>query len=174
MKNDLRVMYPLWNIGAIVLLGNLLYGLTHSFTIEWNKGRDGAFEFYITSSNSVWLICFTASALFFLIYLPAYAYKIKQHNKLHPQQKVSVFRIQPNEYLEEDEMMRAVTQRATQKVYTFISYALPLAVLIFLIPMNHFWYILIILLIAIIQNLMYYFEIRKYVKEDKEEVSELT
>ncbi|MBK3493525.1 hypothetical protein JFL43_01300 [Viridibacillus sp. YIM B01967] len=171
MKKDLRVQSPLWNILGIVILVIAAYGVTHSFPIEWSKGKDGAIEIYITSHINWQLI---SAMLLSLIYLPAYAYKFRQHNKLNPQHKVSMFSIQPPEYLEEDEMMRTVTQRATQKVYTFISFALPLATALFFIPMNRFWYIVIILLIAIIQNLMYYFEIRKYVKEDKEEVSEFS
>lgn len=152
MKNDFRVQYPLWNIGAIFILGLIAFG--SQMKINYSES-----SLAISLDNAHLLLIGT---ILFFIYVALFSKKVSQHNKMNPSKKLSLFGFKPIEFLEEDEMFQQVTQRATQKVYSFFSFALPLTVVLFLCPLPHLFYILIILLLASAQNLIYYLEIKKY------------
>lgn len=65
--------------------------------------------------------------------------------------------------------MTYITRKAAQKVYTFMTWALPmLALAIMLIPVSRIIIIWGILAVALVQYLIYYLEIRKHLKEETE------
>ena len=103
-----------------------------------------------------------------LLLLCVFTIIIFNYNKQNPDKKIHTHSLKPPEYLEEDEMYRYATMNATKKVYTFITWALPalLVLIMFPIPFSNYTLFVLIAAIIIIQNFIYFFEIRKY-KETK-------
>lgn len=166
MKNDFRLKYPLWMMAFIILLGVIAYTLD-SPTMEYvNNSSETSMQMTIVPAKGI--LMFGAFALY-LILLGVFALRMKKHNRQNPSQKISPFSIRPLEYLEQDEGMIYITRKAVQKVYTYITWALPLlATFAIIMPMPKLFVIYGILAVALGQYLIYYLEIRKYFKEEKE------
>ena len=166
MKKDFRVQYPLWQMAFIVLLGLMIFSITGAST-EFIHTDDklliGA-EFPPLES----ILLFSFIFLTFLL-IVIFSLKLTKHNKQHPTQKLSMWQIRPIEYLEQDEGMTHITRKAVQKVYTFFVWALPLMAVIYMVfEIPKQWMIFGILLLAFMQYLIYYLEVRKHIKEDDE------
>ena len=162
----MRITYPLWQMGFIAIIMALVFliGISAKFEVY----DDGGFMF--TAELPFWNgIIVSALLLSVFIVMAIFIRKVIQHNKIFPMHKISLFTIKPQEYMDDDELFQEVTRRATQKVYSFFSVALPtIAVIFMIIPIPRVWMILGILSLSIAQYLIYYTTIRKYTKEDNE------
>ncbi|HSP22793.1 MAG TPA: hypothetical protein VLQ20_10780 [Planococcus sp. (in: firmicutes)] len=166
MKNDFRLQYPLWMMGFIVVMGLLAFGLSSPVT----EVIDTETEQSVTISLGPVGGMFAAGAIIiYIIMLAIFLLKLKKHNKKNPKQRISPFSIRPPEYLEQDEGMTYITRKAAQKVYTFITWSLPiLAGFAIGTPMPRVFIIWGILLIALGQYWIYFSEVRKHLKEETE------
>ena len=166
MKNDMRITYPLWQMGFISIMMALVFliGISAKFEVY----DDGGFMF--TANLPFWHgVIVSVLLLSVFIVLALFIRKVVQHNKKFPTHKISLFTIKPQEYMDDDELFQEVTRRATQKVYSFFSIALPaIAVFFMILPVPRVWIILGILSLSIAQYLIYFLTIRKYTKEDNE------
>ena len=151
MKNDFRLMNPIWNMGFIIILAVIAF-------IESGKTNN-------TDSG----VMAAGVLIAFIILAMAYWIKLKKHNREHPDQRISTYTLRPAEYLEEDEGMTYITRKAAQKVYSYFSVALPvLAVIAITTDLPRLFIILGILLIALGQYGIYYADVRKHFKEAEE------
>lgn len=166
MKNDFRLQYPLWMMAFIILLGVFAYGISSPLTEVVNTETEQSVTVSIGGAQSLFA---TISILVYLILLAVFAFQLRKHNKNNPHQKVSAFSIRPPEYLEQDEGMTYITRKAVQKVYTFITWSLPLlAAFAIILPLPKLYIIWGILLIALGQYWIYYREVRSHLKEEVE------
>jgi len=163
MKKDFRVQYPLWQIAFIVLFGFLAFSITGASTEFINSEDEFSYSLELAAFES--LLFFGSISLTFVLGA-IFASKIVKHNKQHPTQKLTMWQIRPLEFLEQDEGMTHITRRAAQKVYTFFVWALPaLAVIYLVFELSRFWVIIGILILALMQYLIYYLEVRKHFQE---------
>ncbi|HSO57467.1 MAG TPA: hypothetical protein VLQ66_04435 [Paenisporosarcina sp.] len=166
MKKDIRVQYPLYQMAFIVLFGFMAFSII-GVSKEFNHNSEGfSYSLEFNPIESILLLgALFISSIAGLIFIR----KIYNHNKQHPDQKLSMWQIKPIEFLEQDEGMTHITRRAAQKVYTFFVWALPFFAVIFMVfELPRFWVIMGILFLALMQYLIYYVEIRKHLKEDDE------
>ncbi|MFD2044388.1 hypothetical protein ACFSTA_09485 [Ornithinibacillus salinisoli] len=160
-KNDFRIQFPLWNITLYSILIICFYSIVRIVDLTVSN-----FEGVFTSIGVNWsmlplksfFIGFTLLIIFFIAYLT----KLYRHNKENPKSKMYAFTVRPNEFLDDDEMLRIVTRNATKKVYILYVNGLPSIVLLMLLPLDRFVFIAAIFLLLIIQNALYYREIRQY------------
>lgn len=162
MKNDMRITYPLWQMGitviAMVLTG--LVGLSSVFTVG---GR--TFEVDVLGE---WGVIWGVVLLVFVFYLALFTWNVAKHNKRMPKHKINVFSLKPQEYMEDDELFQEVTKRATKKVYTYFVLSIPLfAGLSLGLQVGTIGMVMGLLLLSMGQYLIYYTEIRKYVGVDE-------
>lgn len=166
MKNDFRVKYPLWMMVFIVLLGIIAYSLDSPAMQYINNSNVTSMEMTIEPAKGIVLL--VSLALYFTL-LAIFLLQLKKYNRQNPTQKISAISIRPPEYLEQDEGMTYITRKAVQKVYTYITWALPiLATIAIILPLSKLYIIYGILAVALGQYLIFYFEIRKHVKEEEE------
>lgn len=166
MKNDFRLSYPLWMMAFILLLGVLAFGLNSPIAEFVNTQTETSLTIKLEALEGFFV--FGAIILYFVL-LVIFMARLKKHNKENPAQKISPFAIRPPEYLEQDEGMTYITRKAVQKVYSFITFALPfLATLAIVLPIPRLLIIYGILAIAFGQYLIYYLEVRKHLKEEME------
>ena len=167
MKGDMRYAYPIWQMGFILLLIGLttIIGFTSDYVLS--NGKDG-FLFQISLEGiSFWY--FAAWLALLVFYLLIFSWKISKHNKRNPSRQMKLMTFKPQEYMEDDELFEEVTRRATQKVYSYFTVALPSSAALFLmLPIGKFGMLNILLLLAIGQYFIYYRTIRRYMKEDAE------
>ena len=165
MKKDMRVSYPLWQAGSIVIIMALvlMIGYSSSFTIF----NDGGFEFQATIENKLG-VAFGFTLLILVLYMSLFSWKVFKHNRRLPERKINMLSIKPQEYMEDDEVFEEITKRATKKVYTYFVWALPLLAGLYSgLPISRTWMIVGILLVAVGQYWIYYRTIRKYVREEE-------
>ncbi len=166
MKNDFRLKYPLWMMTFIVLLGVMAYALDSPAVEYVNTNSETSLAVTIEPAKGTILIA--AVAVYFIL-LGIFILQLKKHNRQNPSQRISPFSIRPPEYLEQDEGMTYITRKAVQKVYTYITWALPiLAAVAIILPLPKIFVIYGILMVALGQYLIYYIEIRKHLKEETE------
>jgi len=166
MKNDFRVQYPLWQMAFIILFGGIAFSFTGASTEFINSEDEFSYSMKLETLESGVI---SVTILLTFILLAIFTMKVSQHNKQNPDKKISMWQIRPVEYLEQDKGMTYITRRAAQKVYTFFSWAIPTIAMLYLIfDFSKFWMIVGILLIALMQYLIYYLEIRKHLKEVEE------
>ncbi|RHW40084.1 hypothetical protein D1B33_04350 [Lysinibacillus yapensis] len=150
---NIRMMYPFFNIIGCVIFLFIGWGFTRNdATISENT-----FDYTIHPVGIIaWLILVALCLVF--------SFLIKRYNKMNPDKQIKTFTMTPPEYIEEDEMYQYATMKATKKVYTFLIWALP-AILLYIIlplPFSEYGVFFIITVIIIIQNLLYFFEMRKF------------
>lgn len=166
MKNDFRLQYPLWMMGFIIVLGFFAYGLSSPITEVIETENETSITVSIGGVGGMFL---AVSMIGYLLMLVVFAWQLKKHNKQNPNQRISPISIRPPEYLEQDEGMTYITRKAAQKVYTFITWGLPLlAAFVIIIPMPRVFIIWGILLLALGQYWIYFREVRKHLKEETE------
>jgi len=164
MKNDMRITFPLWMMNFILLIAVSFYYIGTTAVIEGRGINEFTFSINLESKLIVFSILFVlliGSIITFLI-------KFAKHNRQYPHRKLSPFYWQPPEYLEDDELFQQATGLATKKVYTFFVSAIPILVLLYiLMPIGKMWMVIGLLMLAFMQYLIYYLEIRKYVAEEE-------
>ena len=159
MKKDFRIQYPLWQIGLLLMA---TFGLFAS---------QGGYSDLILALNLEMLGAIVAVFLvpLFIGFGLTFRKRLTAHNKTYPNQRLSFFQLKPFEYIEDDEGWKFITRRATQKVYAFFTGALPISLYIHLFfDVPQYGVVINLLVLAIMQFLIYYLEIRKYVHEDIE------
>lgn len=166
MKSDFRLSYPLWMMAFIVVFGFLAFGLNSPIAEFVNTQTETSLTIQLGALDGFIVLC---SIILYFGLMAVYLLKLRKHNKENPTQKISPFAIRPPEYLEQDEGMTFITRKAVQKVYSFITLALPtLAAFAIILPVPRLAIIYGILAIAFGQYLIYYLEIRKHIKEAEE------
>ncbi|MBU0905671.1 MAG: hypothetical protein R3328_03340 [Planococcaceae bacterium] len=166
MKKDFRVQYPLWQMAFIILFGFIAISLTGASSEMIQNDLEFSYSLQFPALESI-LLFITLAMTFILLII--FIMKITNHNKRHPQQKLSFWQIKPIEYLEEDEGMIYITRRAAQKVYTFFVWALPFVAMIYLLfNLSRLWIVIGILFLAFMQYLIFYIEVRKYLSKDED------
>lgn len=157
MTKDLRVQMPLWNIAAIVELGAIIIPIVLG-EIKWfNKDLIFSLQMDYGLISLCGIFLFVVTCILVIL-------KTTQFNKQNPNLKMNMFSLIPGEYIEDDEMFKQVTNNATRKVYTFLSGAIPMLIVLAAF-LSKTWVVILLLLVAIIQNLIYFMEIRKFVEE---------
>ena len=163
MKNDMRITYPLWMMCFILLIVASIYLIGTTAVIE-GRGTD---ELTFTLSLESNLLLFSILYILLIGSLITFFIKLVKHNRKYPHKKLPLFYLKPPEYIEDDELFQHVTGLATKKVYTFFISAIPiLAVLYIVLPIGKMWMVIGLLFLGVIQYLIYYLEIRKYVAEE--------
>ncbi|CAG9621586.1 hypothetical protein [Sutcliffiella rhizosphaerae] len=168
MNEDLRVKLPLWTIGSILLLMIFYYyGVKMIDILLYNSE-----EFFYAEGPSIsihfWhpvLIKFYISMLFFILYLGIFIIRLRKHNLANPKKKIYFFSFfRPSELLEDDEMLSHVSKSAMKKVYILYTNALPVLILLMLLPLHRFVYLFTIFIILIAHYALFYWEIRSFYK----------
>ncbi len=166
IKKDIRIQYPLWQMAFIILFGGIVFVITGASTEFVNTDAELSYRIDLRSLETVVML---VTGLLTIILLAIFTRKVSLHNKQNPNKKISLWQVRPVEYLEQDEGLIYITRRAAQKVYTFFVWALPTtAMLYMLLDLSKFVMIAGILIIALIQYLIYYLEIRKHLEEVEE------
>ncbi|TWT26328.1 hypothetical protein [Planomicrobium sp. CPCC 101110] len=166
MKNDFRLQYPLWMMGFIVVLGLFAYGISSPVVEITGTELEQSVMVSVSGEKGFFTL---GSIMLYLVMLLIFFLQLRKHNREKPGQKISPFSIRPPEYLEQDEGMTYITRKASQKVYTFITWGLPaLAAFAMLFSISKLLIIWGILFIALGQYWIYYREIRKHFKEETE------
>lgn len=161
MTNDFRISYPLWMIWFIILIASSIYLIGITAVFESNKENEFTFTLDMGSN----MIPFIVLVIILLVTLIIFFSKMIKHNRQYPNKKFSYFYIKPPEYLDDDELFQLATGKATRKVYTFFATAIPVSAIIFaVLPIGKMWIVIGILFLGAMQYLIYYLEMRKYVK----------
>lgn len=164
MKNDFRMTYPLWNMAFILILAVMAVGFTSNF-VNVTK-TDSSLSIQAQALEGFLLF---AALIAYLVLITIYLIALQSYNRKNPERKISAFSIRPPEYMEQDEGMTFITRKAVQKVYTFITWSLPfLALIVMLAPIPKLFIVWGILAVAFGQNLIYYLEMRRHLKEATE------
>ena len=163
-KNDFRVKFPLWNIALYTILMIWAYSVVYLSDMYFNN-FEGMFG---VNGEIIWdtpvLLSFFIGLISLILFFIIYFFKLNRHNKKNPTKKMSAFTIlKLGEFIEDDELFRQITQNATKRVYIFYSQILPLLILLMILPFNRYVFIVVIFLLLIIQNLIYYRHVRKYI-----------
>lgn len=167
MKNDFRMQYPLWMMGFIGVLGIFLFGVNSPMTTDIINTENE--QSILVEYGAVQGFVILGSVFLYLSMLFIFYMKMRRHNKMNPTQKIPSFAIRPPEYLEQDEGMTHIMRMASQKVYTFMTWSLPaLAVFGMFSPLPRIYTVLAILVVAFLQYVIYYKEIRTHLKEEDE------
>lgn len=160
-KEDFRLQFPLWNIGLYIILMIWFYGIVSMFKISVESYMINVFY----TINNVGVIALLAGFVLLIIYFISYFMRLNKHNTNNPEAKMSAFTIiKLNEFVEGDELFRDATKEATKKVYTFYAQMIPLIILLMLFPIERYVFIFILFLLLIIQNLIFYRHIRRYLE----------
>lgn len=163
MKKDMRVAYPLWQMGATMIL--MIVVLMMGFSS--NSIEDGIFTFF-TNEQGELSILKGILVLIFIVYFSVFYWRVVQHNKRMPKHKINLFSFKPQEYMEDDELFQEVTKRATKKVYSYFVWTIPfLAGLSIGFQAGTIGTVIGLLLLSMGQYLIYYTEIRKYMGVDE-------
>jgi len=172
-KSDIRVSLPLWNIGLYVILMGWTYGIAYSIDAKNND-----FQEYFLWINGNFAINWSHPAILSIIigfvllvlYLVLYSIKLNAFIKTNSNIPFSSFFLRPGELLEDDEMLRKVSEAATKKVYILYSSAIPLiATFIVIFPLNRYVYVVMLFLLIIVHNAIYYYDIRKFLSGNYKE-----
>jgi hypothetical protein len=165
MKNDMRITYPLWQMGAIVILMVLV--LVIGFSSVFTTFENGGFEFAVNFHEGLGVI-WGGTLLLFVFYFLLFYWNVVKHNRHFPSNKINIFSWKPQEYMEDDELFQEFTKRATKKVYSYFVWSIPfLAGLSIGFRVGTTGMVVGLLFLSLGQYLIYYKEIRKYVGADE-------
>jgi len=170
-KNDFRVNIPLWNIALWCILIVWTYGVTHAADLLFSN-FEGFFMMVDNELTIKWhtpgMLSLIVGSILLAIFFLTYYIKLKNYNSKNPHNKVpAITFLRPGELLEDDEMLRQVTKNATKKVYILYSLTVPLLIFIMIIfPLDRYVYIVLLSLLLIVHNALYYREIRKFISGD--------
>ena len=159
MKGDMRFTMPLWQMGMILIL--IVLSIVITTSSELKIFQDGGFMFEMKLENWTGIV-FSIGLLSYVVFLTLFLINISKHNRRFPDKKINMLTIKPQEYIADDELFSEVTKNATQKVYSYYSWALPVLVIF---SLGGFWnrtaIIVGILVIALGQYWIYYRTMRK-------------
>jgi len=163
MKKDMRITYPLWQMGTAMIL--IVVVLMTGFSS--NPFEDGVIKFFTDGQGKLGVLK-GILVLVFVVYFLLFYWRVVQHNKRMPKHKINLFSLKPQEYMEDDELFQEVTKRATKKVYTYFVWTIPfLAGLSMGVQSGTIGTVIGLLLLSMGQYLIYYREIRKYMEVDE-------
>ncbi|MEK5039202.1 hypothetical protein [Sporosarcina sp. FSL K6-3457] len=163
MKKDMRITYPLWQMGAIMILMAVV--LMTGFSS--NPFEDGVIKFFTDGQGKLDVLK-GILVLIFVVYFLVFFLRVAQHNKRMPKHKINLFSWKPQEYMEDDELFQEVTKRATKKVYTYFVWTIPfLAGLSMGFQSGTIGTVMGLLLLSMGQYFIYYKEIKKYTGADE-------
>ncbi|ALC84767.1 hypothetical protein AM499_02250 [Bacillus sp. FJAT-22090] len=166
MKKDFRVQYPLWQMGFALLF--LLFAIVITGAISNFAKANRSFNYSVELGALEGFMVFLLLPVYIGMVL-LFGTKISKYNKEHPRNKITIWGIKPVEYMEDDEAWQMITTKATQKVYTFFSWSLPLSAVIHLfLPASQLLIILNIIVLSMTQYIIYYVNIRKHTMEEEE------
>lgn len=115
-----------------------------------------------------WLRLFMAAVL--LGYVVIWTALVLIHNRRHPDRRIRLATYMPPEFREEDEGQQWMNYRATRRVYIMYYAAIPFILpLIMLLPDGKAAAIAAISLLGVAQQLMYWWELRKWDRSDPED-----
>ncbi|RPF53325.1 hypothetical protein [Aquisalibacillus elongatus] len=165
-KNDFRIQVPLWNIALWFILIIWTYGVVYLVDLI-NGDFEGVFKVengeLTADFNVLPLSSVVIGLVLLIVFLIAYFFKLKRHNDEHPIKMNFITFLKPGEFLEDDELLKQVTENATKRIYIFYSHALPLLIFFMVIfPLDRYLYVVMLFLLLIGHNAMYYLEIRKF------------
>ncbi|MBE1554456.1 hypothetical protein [Sporosarcina limicola] len=165
MKKDMRVSYPLWQMISIIFLMAFVFLI--GFSSEFKTFKDGGFEF-IVEWNNIEKFVVSIVLLLFILFLALFNWNVVKHNRSMPMHKINLFTLKPQEYMEDDELFQELTKRATKKVYSYYTLAIPILAGIYVAsPFGRTEMIIGFLLLAVGQYFIYYKNIKKYITEDE-------
>ncbi|GGA36627.1 hypothetical protein [Psychrobacillus lasiicapitis] len=165
MKKDFRVQYPLWQISFMLIFFIIAFIISGATTSYFNDKTSFSYSIQLEALEGGIMFLIIPVYLIMMIILSS---KVSKYNKEHPTKKISVWRTKPLEYLEDDEAWQMITRAATQKVYTFFTWSLPLsAVFHLIIPTTKLLIILNIVILSLVQYLIFYVHVRKHVTEEE-------
>lgn len=164
MKKDFRVQNPLWQIGFMFIFVMLAIVFTGAVS-NFNKDN-GAFSYSLEFSPIESVLALLVIPMTFFT-LAVYLMKVTKYNKENPANKLSMWKTKPFEYMEDDEAWQMITRKATQKVYTFFSWSLPFSAFFhLLVPTSKLLIIVNIVALSLVQNIIFYINIRRHTMED--------
>ena len=105
----------------------------------------------------------------FLLLVVSFWILVRYNNKKFPHKKVNVDNYVPHEFREEDEGLQWVTFKACRKVYLFYYFAIPVGMTFAVTFYNSipFFTVWVLVLLGIIQQLIYWSEVRKVMSGGK-------
>lgn len=161
-KNDLRIQEPLFNSAMFALLIGTFSGINYSYKY-FNPEIQERVILGLEKMNVIPFV-FSVTCLIALIALIIiYTLKVKKHNLENPTKKMKAFTaFTLNELNDDDEFFSNVTNQATRKGYIFLTNALGVLMISLLFQLPHIVYIIMVLVICIMQNLLYYANMKKY------------
>ncbi|WP_342510852.1 hypothetical protein MKY34_12000 [Sporosarcina sp. FSL K6-1522] len=112
MKNDMRITYPLWQLGAIAIL--MVFVVLISYSADFTIYSNGGFEFAISFEGELGIVWGVIS-LIFVVYLVLFIWSIIMHNNRMPQHKIQIFSWKPQEYMEDDELFQDLRNEQRKK-----------------------------------------------------------
>ena len=161
MNKDFRVQVPLWQISFILLFLLVAAIFTGEVSGFINEATSYSYSIQLYALEGFVMVLILP---IYIMITVIYTYKISKYNKEHPSSKLSFWNSTPHEYLEDDEGWQLITRNATQKVYTFFSWSLPLsAVFHLLVPTSSLLIILNIAVLCFVQYIVYYVYVRRHV-----------
>ncbi len=163
MKNDMRITYPLWQMGATMIL--MIVVLMTDFSS--NPFADGVIKIFTDGQGKLGVLK-GIIVLIFVAYFLLFYWLVVQHNKRMPKHKINLFSLKPQEYMEDDELFQEVTKRATKKVYSYFVWSIPLvAGLSIGFQAGTIGTVIGLLFLSMGQYFIYYKEIKKYTGADE-------
>lgn len=166
-NNDFRVQMPLWNIALAIILMYWMYGVIYAVDLLFTD-FEGIFVIANDGVQVNWnipvMLSIVIGFVLIIVFFIFYFMKLKKHNQMNPNFQLHAFTIlRLSEFLEDDEMLRQVTENATKRVYIFYSQVIPFViVLIAFFPLNRYAYVVMLFLTMMIHHAIYYVEMRKF------------
>ncbi|GGB08015.1 hypothetical protein GCM10007190_14990 [Macrococcus hajekii] len=158
------MQYPLWNVAAILGLSLITIPLFSAFN-HYLSSEEYGFEIVIEG----WMVLLFILGILISV-VTIILWTIATRKAKRESSRINLMSVYPPELNENDEGMSYITHEGLRKVYAFYSLALPVLVCIFfLIPNNYFTKLnvmLVVLGLALVQNVIYYLSTRHLMKEE--------
>ena len=136
---------PLVNVGMIVLMAAAI------LTLHYDKAVPDGVQAALIGLLAGYVVVWTVLVLL--------------HNRRNPERKIRVVSLFPPEFREEDEGQQWMNYRVTRRVYMLYCTGIPLSILvIYLAADGKAAAFICLCLLAVIQQLLYWWELRKWEK----------
>lgn len=107
---------PFWQL----LFAVQFFALAYLLVTGGLSVQNGTYTLGVAVSLSIFIL-----VAIFLITALLGVVAVRNHNKTHPKDKLSVFQVRPPELNDDDERLTGVTAKATRNVYLYHNIALP-------------------------------------------------
>jgi len=145
MKWERWLRSPINNVIMILLISNMVMQIHYYPAVP---------QWLVFASLWVMVAYFAIWILFVLIF-----------NRLHPNRKIRLITLIPPEFREEDEGQQWMNYRVTRRVYLLLCTAVPLGLVgIVYIPDGKAFAIVLLAVLGVAQQLLYWWELRKWEK----------